>query len=180
MKTRTAKKVALAAVVGIALVGLSAAQASAGGLFPFRTEIVGNEVDGQVVAGIPGGAPWVIDDGDVLISRFNTIHADADGLLLLNGTVGPVLEVFASLHCSTGATGEEAFTEVARSKNAPISAEGDFKIFDFISVPSQCTAAIVLIRVSVIDAGFIGGPPGTPVNLEDLGVTPPWIAASGL
>jgi hypothetical protein len=121
-----------------------------------------------------------VDGGEVLISRFKTIHVDVDGLLLLDGTVGPVFEVIASLHCSTGGTDEEAFTEVARTGSRPLSPDGVVKIFEFIDLPDQCTAAIVLVRVSVIDAGFVGGTPGEPLALENIGVTPPWIAASGL
>jgi hypothetical protein len=173
------KRVLLTAVAGILLVGLHAPVASAAGLL--RADIVGNEVNGQVVAGIPGGAPWVVDDGHVVVSRlFHAIALDVEGLLLLDGTVGPVFEVIASLHCSSGGPGEEVFTEVARTKSHPLSPEGNVKLFEFFDVPDQCTAAIVLVRVKVIDAGFIGGTPGEPLDLEDIGVVPPWIAASGL
>ena len=86
----------------------------------------------------------------MLISGFDTNHVDVDGLLLQDGTLGPVFEVIASLHCSTGGTDEKAFTEVARTGSCPLSPDGDVKFFEFIDLPEQCAAAIVLIGVDLL------------------------------
>ena len=100
--------------------------ASAGDLF--ESNVVGIDVGGQVVAGIPGGAPSVVAKGETEIDPDGELEIDVEGLLLLDGTVGPVLEVIASVHCASGATDHEAFTEVARTASAPLSAAGDVQI----------------------------------------------------
>ena len=150
----------IVAITAVVVVGLSGREANAGA--PFEAEVVGIEVDGQVVAGIPGGAPWVVDEGQVRIDDDGELTLDVEGLLLLNGTVGPVFEVAAGVFCSTVDTDEEEFTEVARTGNAPLNADGDAEIEETLELPGVCAAAIVLARVTVIDAGFVGGPPGGP------------------
>lgn len=171
---RISTVLAIASLLGSALPGVTARAGA-----EFEASVVGIEVGGQVVAGIPGGAPWTVDVGEVRI-RNGELDLEVEGLLLLNGTVGPVFEVIASLHCASGGEGEEAFTEVARTGSFPLSPAGDAEVEELIDVPEQCSAAIVLVRVKVIDAGFVGGPPGVPLDLEALGIVPPWIAASGL
>lgn len=96
------------------------------------------------------------------------------GLLLLDGTIGPVLTVFASLVCQQSVlTGAPTNEVVASTLDVPLSAAGDAEIDEVITLPSSCVAPIVLIRIRLVDVGF------GPVDIEDLGVPPPWIAASG-
>ncbi len=64
-----------------------------------ESEVVGIKVGGQVLAGIGGGAPWVVAEGNVKISEGDGFEVEVEGLLLLDGTVGPVIDVIASLHC---------------------------------------------------------------------------------
>ena len=101
---------------------------------------------------------------------------EVEGLLLLNGTVGPILTVFASLVCQkTEAVGEGEPTNevVASAADVPLSAAGDAKIEETIILPAVCAAPIVLIRIGLLDVGF------GPVEPEMLGFPSPWIAVSG-
>ena len=97
---------------------------------------------------------------------------EVEGLLIsagpATGTVGPVLEVFASLVCQKTAPGGEGPTneQVLRTGNVPLSAAGDAEIEEVIELPYVCVAPIVLIRVGFVN--FLGFP-----------IEGPWIAASG-
>ena len=62
---------------------------------------------------------------------------------------------------------------VASTADVPLSAAGNAEIEETITLPAVCVAPIVLIRIRLVDVG------GGPVDIETLGVPPPWIAASG-
>ena len=157
------------------LVGASAGSASASDLF--ESNLAGKQVANQEIAGIsPDVAqPWVVAGGEVEIGEDGKIELEVEGLLLLDGTVGPVLTVFASLVCQkTVLTGSPTNEVVASTADVALSAAGDAEIEEVIALPStSCIAPIVLVRVRLVDIG------SGPVDIEDLGIPAPWIAASG-
>ena len=156
------------------LVGASAGNAGASDVF--ESELVGKQVGNQEIAGIsPDVAqPWVVEEGEVEIGEDGKLELEVEGLLLLDDTVGPVLTVFASLVCQkTVASGDPTNEVVASTADVPLSAAGDAEIEEVISLPSVCVAPIVLVRIRLVDVGF------GPVDIEDLGIPAPWIAASG-
>lgn len=166
---------AVVALVGaLLLVGVSTGNARASGLF--ESNIVGKQVGTQEIAGITPdvAAPWVVAEGEVEIGENGKLELHVAGLLLLDGTIGPVLTVFASLVCQQSVlTGAPTNEVVASTLDVPLSAAGDAEIDEVITLPSSCVAPIVLVRIRLVDVGF------GPVDIEDLGVPPPWIAASG-
>ncbi len=157
------------------LVGVSAGSASAD---TFESGIAGKQVAFQEIAGISPdlAQPWKVAEGEVEIDEDGKLELDVEGLLLLDDTVGPVVTVFASLVCQkTAAVGAGVPTNevVASTADAPLSAAGDFKIQDTITLPAVCVAPIVLIRINLVDFG------GGPFPIANLGIPEPWIAASG-
>ncbi len=166
---------AVVKLLGVLLfVGVSAGNAGASDLF--ESELAGKQVANQEIAGIsPDVAqPWVVAQGDVEIGEDGKLELEVEGLLLLDNTVGPVLTVFASLVCQkTVLTGAPTNEVVASTADVPLSAAGDAEIQEVIALPSACVAPIVLIRIRLVDVGF------GPVDIEDLGIPAPWIAASG-
>ena len=129
----------------------------------FNQAVVGLPADQKIaIDGIPAaGAPWTIHNGSrATIDADGDLHVHVKGLLITgtggpnDGTVGPVKQVVASLACANGMT--------ATSAPVPLSATGDAKIHAKITVPNQCLAPVVLVRI-------FGNQP-----------TNPWIAATGL
>jgi hypothetical protein len=112
-----------------------------------------------------GGVPWVVAEGLVTLHADGTIHVVIQGLLItgtgtaLDGTIGPVRGVRASLTCQ--GTNVTATTGVF-----PLSSSGDGQIKDIITLPSTCVGPIILIRV-----GATASNPGPLLG--------PWIATTG-
>ena len=162
------------------LVGVSAGNAGASDLF--ESKLAGKQVGGQEIAGIsPDVAePWVVAEGEVEIGEDGKLELDVEGLLLLDGTVGPVLTVFASLVCQkTVASGDPTNEVVASTADVPLSAAGDAEIEEVIALPAVCVAPIVLVRINLVDVGF-GPVPLTALQLPDgTFLAAAWIAASG-
>ena len=157
------------------LVGISAGTAGASDTI-FESDVVGKQVASQEIAGISPdvAAPWKVAEGEVRIGSDGRLRVEVEGLLLLDDTVGPVLSVFSSLVCQkTVLTGAPTNDVVASTADVPLSAAGDAEIDEIIALPSICVAPIALIRIRLVDVGF------GPVDIEVLGVPPPWIAASG-
>ena len=57
----------------------------------------------------PGGLPWVLDTGQVTLTKSGRLEASVEGLLFgpgapanLVGTTGPIKQVFASVVCANG------------------------------------------------------------------------------
>jgi hypothetical protein len=176
------------------LVGVSAGSASAQPDL-FKTEVVGIQVAGQLIAGISGGAPWDVAAGEAKI-KHGDVKVVVEGLVLqtpiiASDPVFPVLGVCASLVCQKTAAGTPTNEQVATTGNFPLSpVTGNAKIGSTtdanITLPDICVAPIVLVRVSAVDSGFfapvcMGGAgtctaTGVPVF---IGCNGPWIAASG-
>ncbi len=173
------------------LVGVPAGSASAQPDL-FKTEVVGTQVAGQLIAGISGGAPWDVAAGEADIKSNGDLSVEVAGLVLatpiiLADPVFPVLGVCGSLVCQKTAAGDPTNEQVAVTGNFPLSpVTGNAEISASISLPAVCVAPIVLLRVSAVDSGFfapacMGGAgtctaTGVPVP---IGCNGPWIAASG-
>jgi len=129
----------------------------------FNQTIVGLPADQKIaIDGIPAaGAPWTVHTGSrAIIAADGDLRLHVKGLLITgtggpnDGTVGPVKQVVASLACANGMT--------ATTSPVPLSPEGDATIHAKITVPNECLAPVVLVRI-------FGNQP-----------TNPWIAATGL
>ena len=135
----------------------------------FKSTLIGVPVGMTGAAGAirgvnAGGAPWVAE-GKATLHADGTIHVKIEGLLItgtgtaLDGTVGPVTGVRASLTCQ--GTNVTATTGVF-----PLSSFGDAQIKEVITLPSTCLGPIILIRI-----GSTSSNPGPLLG--------PWIAATG-
>ena len=138
----------LAVLALLAVPALAYGDDSDSGRSLVRSGMVGS-TPGVVIAGIPaGGAPWTIDERTVARVRADgRITINVRGLLLTNtgdpaldGTTGGIPAVFASLTCA-GAT-----PTVIDTASVPLSADGDARIRDTVSLPDTCFAAAVLVR----------------------------------
>ncbi len=173
----------------IFLVGVSAGSASAQTLFESGVE--GIQVAGQMIAGISGGAPWDVAEGEAKIRPNGNIKVTVAGLVLqtpiLADPVFPVLEVCGSLVCQKTGAGDPTNEQVATTGNFSLSpVTGNAEVDANITLPAVCVAPIVLLRVSTVDSGFfapacMGGAgtcTATGVGVP-IGCNGPWIAASG-
>jgi hypothetical protein len=120
---------------------------------------LGPTVEPTIGGILPGGLPWVLDEGHVTLTKSGRLEASVDGLLFgpgapanLVGTTGPIKQVFASVVCANG--------PVISTSAVNFSKDGDAHINQQVALPAQCVGPIVLIRAS---------PDGEP-----------WLAASGL
>ena len=109
-----------------------------------RSAVFGSQVTGPVLFGVPpGGAPWVIDKGDVTVRRDGQVKARLDGLVIptppSNGT-NPVPEIAATVYCNGAAVGT--------TSAVPFSTAGDARIDDALAspLPSPCLAPAVLFN----------------------------------
>jgi hypothetical protein len=108
--------------------------------------LVGSHTDDHAIAGLPpGGAPWVIDEGQARVRRNGKIRVRVEGLVIPapqgNGTAGPVDGIAAAVAC-----GDQV---VATSKVVPLSDDGDARLRDTLTLPARCLAPAVLIRPQV-------------------------------
>ncbi len=172
------------------LVGVAAGSASAGELF--ESQVEGIQVGGQTIAGIGGGAPWDVAEGEAEIADDGLLEVEVEGLVLVTPIIAadpvfPVVGVCGSLVCQKTAAGDPTNEQVATTGNFPLSpVTGDAEIEENITLPAVCVAPIVLLRVSAIDSGFLaeecmggaGTCTATGVAVE-IGCNGPWIAASG-
>jgi hypothetical protein len=129
----------------------------------FKQNIVGLPADQKIaIDGIPAaGAPWAdAKSSAVSISARGELKLEVKGLLITgtggpaDGTVGPVKQIVATLACANGSS--------ATTAPVPFSTNGDARIRDHITIPANCLAPVVLVRIFGV----------APAN--------PWIAATGL
>lgn len=129
----------------------------------FKQNIVGLPATQKIaIDGVPAaGAPWVdAKSSSVSISARGELNLKVKGLLITgtggpaDGTVGPVTQVVATLICANG--------DSATTAPVPLSTKGNARIHDHITIPTNCLAPVVLVRIFGI----------APTN--------PWIAATGL
>jgi hypothetical protein len=95
----------------------------------------------------PGGAPWVLNRGEVKLKGTGRLELRVRGLVIPvapgNGTPGPVTTISASLYC-----GADTETTAADTTQAvPISRSGDARIRDdSFTVPATCLAPVILVH----------------------------------
>lgn len=101
------------------------------------------------IAGVaPGGLPWQIERGSVLLQSKGRLRLSVKGLVIpASGTTGPVQTVTASLACADGST--------SQTDSVPISTAGDATIDTTITLPSTCLAPIVLVNPNGIAGLYI-------------------------
>jgi hypothetical protein len=108
----------------------------------------------------PGGAPWVLGRGRVILRSDGRIRVDVRGLVIPvphgtfpANTARPVTTVTASLYCAP-----DASAAVATTAAAPISEAGDAQIDDTLTLPQTCLAPTVLIHPNGIAGAYIALP----------------------
>jgi hypothetical protein len=129
----------------------------------FNQAVVGLPAAQKIaIDGVPAaGAPWTVGKvHNASISARGDLRLDVKGLLITgtggpnDGTTGPVKQVIATLACANGDTSSTA--------PVPLESDGDARIRDRVTIPTDCLAPVVLVRI-------FGNAP-----------TNPWIAATGL
>lgn len=145
--------VASAVVMTVGLVGAPAAFADGGhggGRTILSAEVAGSlttdPVLFQTVA--PGGADWVIRDGEARLRRDGRVDVRVKGLVLTSTGANPVTEVAASVACN-GAV-------VATTAVVPFSTTGDARIHAKVTLPQRCIAPVVLLSPRGNAAVYIG------------------------
>ena len=135
--------------------------------FRFRASLVGS-YPGITVAAVPsGGAPWTLASGHASLLSSGMLSVDIDGLVIygtgtsLDGTVGPVTQVVASLVCESSSG-----PSLINSSAVPLTPTGYAKINQNIPIPSTCFAPQVLIRIAATTSGAVSNGP--------------WIASTGV
>jgi hypothetical protein len=108
----------------------------------FESTIIGS-TPGMLIGGVAsGGAAWKVREGKVTIEDGGRLKAEISGLLLVaTNTVGPVLEVAASVVC--GGTGGMV---VATSEPVGLGAAGNAEIHADLTLLAPCAGPVVLIR----------------------------------
>lgn len=103
----------------------------------------------------PGGAPWVLKEGQVRLSEQGRLDLRVRGLVIPvapgNGTPGPVTTVNASLYCGA----DSNTTAAATTGQVPISRDGDARIVDRIAVPATCLSPVILVNPNGIASLYI-------------------------
>jgi hypothetical protein len=98
-----------------------------------------------------GGAPWVLDRGQVRLRHDGRLKLSVRGLIIPTlGNAGPVTSITASLYC-----GADADAAVATTGPAPLSQQGDGTIRDRIALPAKCLAPIILVHPNGSDGAYI-------------------------
>lgn len=125
----------------LALVPGVAGAAPGGGLL-LRSGLVGSTPGGPVLFGVtPGGAPWVIKEGEAKVTRSGRIEVEVRGLVIptppSNGT-NPVATLSASVACNG--------TIAATTAAVPFSTAGNAEIEATVALPSPCLAPAVLLN----------------------------------
>jgi hypothetical protein len=147
--------VAATVVLTVGVVGAPAAFAGGGhggggGRTVLSAELAGSmssdPVLFQTVA--PGGADWVIGDGEARLRRDGRLDVRVDGLVLTSTGANPVPQVSASVACNG--------VVVATTAVVPFSATGDARIRATVTLPQRCIAPVVLLNPRGNAAVYIG------------------------
>ena len=143
----------LAAISALVLVPVAAGADSRGGDGSdapplLRSGLVGSTptaiapaVGGPTLFGIPpAGAPWVVRNGRVRVSRSGDLQVRIAGLVLTSTGTNPVPMVTATLACNG--------VPAAVTPAVPLSTAGDGRIEAMVAVPQPCLAPAVLINIA--------------------------------
>ncbi|HEY1276884.1 MAG TPA: hypothetical protein VGF25_18395 [Thermoleophilaceae bacterium] len=129
-----------------------------------RVSLAPSETTDPTFHGVaPGGAPWVLDRGEVRL-RLRHHRSGDEGRLELrvrglvipdppgDDTPGPVETISASLYC--GADADTAAVDT--TDQVPIDDDGDARIRDDdFTVPDTCLGPVVLVHPNGIAAAYI-------------------------
>jgi hypothetical protein len=114
--------------------------------------------DPTIAGTAPGGLPWVLERGSVLLQGDGRLRLVVKGLVIPvahgtfpAGTARPVTTVSASVFCA--ATG--GHTRSATSAAVPISEQGDATIDETLALPATCFAPFVLVHPNGGTAAYI-------------------------
>ncbi|HLJ09582.1 MAG TPA: hypothetical protein VKU82_00260 [Planctomycetaceae bacterium] len=138
------------------------------------TTMRGNLPNVDINNNIGGFAPWVIRDGDGVLTTEGHVRIRIRGLLFAPGVpnlggTNPFKTFRAIVSCTTvNAQGE---TEVVNISTGafPADAHGDCNIHDKVTLPNPCYAPIILV-----------GPEGKVATPPDTAITGGiWLAATG-
>lgn len=147
--------VASAVVMTVGLVGAPAAFANGqhgggGGRTILSAEVAGSLTTDPVLfqTASPGGADWVIDEGEVRLRHDGRLDVRVEGLVLTSTGANPVTQVAASVACN-GAV-------VATTPVVPFSTTGDARIRATVTLPQRCIAPVVLLSPRGNAAVYIG------------------------
>jgi hypothetical protein len=101
----------------------------------------------------PGGAPWVLDRGEVRLKQDGKFKLRVEGLVIPTlGNTGPVTTISASLYC--GADSDTAAVDTTPA--VPITSSGDARIRDdSFTTPSTCLAPVILVHPNGNMAAYI-------------------------
>jgi len=150
------RRVALAATV-VATAGLVGAPAAlaggghgdGGGRTILSAELAGSlTTDPLLFQTAPGGADWVIGDGEARLRHDGRLDVRVTGLVLTSTGANPVPQVAASVACN-GAV-------VATTAVVPFSSTGDARIRATVALPERCIAPVVLLNPRGNAAVYIG------------------------
>ena len=112
-----------------------------------RARLAGSR-PGETISSVKAGlAPWEIGDSSVRVRDDGRLDLRVRGLLIPGRGVGTVTSVTASLACN----GEVVDT----SRSAPLSATGDARIRDYLTVPDRCLAPVVMVNPNGLSELFI-------------------------
>lgn len=113
----------------------------------FESSLVGSTPHNPI-AGVPsGGASWIISEGNGVLSQGILVINTHDLFIAgtgtpVDGTTGPVRQVFASLVCADT-------TVVASTDPVLFSPDGNANIAQTIHLPSTCPSPIILVRAVI-------------------------------
>jgi hypothetical protein len=148
----------LALIGAVAVLGLALSPATAlahdGGDNVIEADFTPSlPTDAKILGVSPGGAPWVLDRGEVRVRDNGRIDVRLEGLQIprADGTEdNPVPAITASLYCN-GST-----TAAAVSTRQPLTVpDGDARFRETLTVPDGCDDAVVLINPNGNAAAYI-------------------------
>lgn len=154
--TTILRRVAMAAAI-VATAGLLGAPAAVaggehgggGGRTVLRAELAGSlTTDPVLFQTTPGGADWVIGDGQARLRHDGRLDVRVEGLVLTSTGANPIPQLAASVACN-GAV-------VATTAVVPFSSTGDAKIHARLALPERCIAPVVLLNPRGNAAVYIG------------------------